>query len=182
VVQLGNALTAIAEIDALNEAVGAFAPAYQSAVAERFLWRLGVTSRGEAQDLELVKAITTALGQGEVSIDRFFFDWSGGARRGASLADEFYAGESFAPFVTAITNYAPARPLRHPYWHGETPCSMHIEEVEAIWAPIAEADDWGMLTAKVAAIRDMGEAMGESGIYLFHFRFDPYPCIGYARY
>jgi serine/tyrosine/threonine adenylyltransferase len=165
VVQLGNALTSIAEIDALNEAVGAFAPAYQSAIADRFLWRLGVIPKSETQDLELVKAITMALGQSEVSIDRFFFDWAGGARRGVSPADEFYAGESFAPFVKTVANYAPARSLTHPYWHGKAPCAMHIEEVEAIWAPIAEADDWGMLTAKVEAVRAMGDAMdgGEEG-------------------
>jgi serine/tyrosine/threonine adenylyltransferase len=160
VVQLGNALTSIAEIDALNEAVGAFAPAYQSAIADRFLWRLGVIPQGEAQDLELVRTITMELGQGEVSIDRFFFDWAGGARRAPSPADDAYVGENFAPFVNAIANYTPARALTHPYWHGKAPCTMHIEEVEAIWAPIAEADDWGRLTAKVAAIRAMGDAMG----------------------
>jgi serine/tyrosine/threonine adenylyltransferase len=37
---------------------------------------------------------------------------------------------------------------------------MHIEEVEAIWAPIADGDDWGMLTEKVTAITSMGDAMG----------------------
>jgi hypothetical protein len=39
---------------------------------------------------------------------------------------------------------------------------MHIEEVEAIWAAIDRDDDWGPLTAKVAAIRRMGEALGAS--------------------
>jgi serine/tyrosine/threonine adenylyltransferase len=163
VVQLGNALTSIAEIDALNEAVSAFAPAYQSAIADRFLWRLGVIQQSEAQDLELVKAITTALGQGAVSIDRFFFDWAGGARRSASPADTAYASESFAPFTKAVANYAPSRPLTHPYWRGNEPCAMPIEEVEAIWAPIAETDDWSALTAKFEAIRAMGKAMGGSG-------------------
>jgi serine/tyrosine/threonine adenylyltransferase len=37
---------------------------------------------------------------------------------------------------------------------------MQIEEIEAIWVPIAEADDWGMLTEKVTAITSMGDAMG----------------------
>jgi len=36
---------------------------------------------------------------------------------------------------------------------------MHIEEVEAIWARIDQADDWSALEAKVAAIRRMGEAL-----------------------
>ncbi|MEK6638839.1 MAG: YdiU family protein [Pseudomonadota bacterium] len=159
VVQLGNALASIAEIDALNEAAGTFAPAYQSAIADRFLWRLGVAPHDAAQDLELVRTITMALGHGEVSIDRFFFDWAGGSRRSPSPIDGFYAGENFAPFMKAINSYTAARPLTHSYWSGESRCSMQIEEVEAIWAPIAEANDWGALTAKVAAIRAMGQAM-----------------------
>jgi hypothetical protein len=36
---------------------------------------------------------------------------------------------------------------------------MHIEEVEAIWAAIADRDDWAPFQAKIAAIRRMGEAM-----------------------
>jgi hypothetical protein len=35
---------------------------------------------------------------------------------------------------------------------------MLIDEVEALWAPIAEHDDWAPLNAKIAAIRRMGEA------------------------
>jgi len=36
---------------------------------------------------------------------------------------------------------------------------MHIEEVEAIWSRIDEADDWAGLEDKIAAVRRMGEAM-----------------------
>ncbi|HTI30856.1 MAG TPA: YdiU family protein [Sphingomonas sp.] len=46
----------------------------------------------------------------------------------------------------------------HPYWAGE-PCSLLIDEVEALWAPIAEGDDWAPLYAKVADIRALGEAL-----------------------
>ena len=159
VVQLGNALTSIAEVETLNEAVSAFGPAYQNAITDRFLWRLGVIPQGEAQDLELVRTITMALGQGEVSIDRFFFDWATGTRRSPSPAELFYSGEGFAPFRKAIAAYAPARALSHPYWHSDVPCAMHIQEVEAIWAPIAETDDWSALNSKITAIRDMGDAM-----------------------
>ena len=47
----------------------------------------------------------------------------------------------------------------HDYWFDQAPCSMHIEEVEAIWMRIATVDDWSPFEAKVAAIRRMGEAM-----------------------
>jgi hypothetical protein len=49
--------------------------------------------------------------------------------------------------------------LSHPYWADAEPCSMHIDEVEAIWARIAEADDWSALHSKVEAIRRMGAAL-----------------------
>jgi hypothetical protein len=35
---------------------------------------------------------------------------------------------------------------------------MLVAEVEALWAPIAERDDWAPVEAKLAAIRRMGEA------------------------
>jgi hypothetical protein len=58
---------------------------------------------------------------------------------------------------------AAAGALDHAYWSDEAPCSMHIDEVEAIWSAIDEKDDWAPLHAKVAAVRRMGEAMrGES--------------------
>ena len=49
--------------------------------------------------------------------------------------------------------------LDHEYWSDPEPCSMHIEEVEAIWSAIAEADDWAPLHGKLAAVRRMGDAL-----------------------
>ena len=37
---------------------------------------------------------------------------------------------------------------------------MLIDEVEAIWSRIAEADDWSAFEAKVAALRASGQARG----------------------
>ena len=36
---------------------------------------------------------------------------------------------------------------------------MLIDEVEAIWAPIAANDDWSLFDAKIASIRAMGAAL-----------------------
>jgi len=49
----------------------------------------------------------------------------------------------------------------HPYWSGDAPQSILIDEVEAIWAAIAERDDWQPLADKIAAVREMGQALGE---------------------
>ena len=109
--------------------------------------------------MALVQTIETALAESKIGIDRFFFDWAGGARRKASVADEIYEADTFADFRTRIAAYAPARSLDHPYWSDENPVSMPIETVEALWSRIAEHDDWSALDAQIAAIRRMGEAM-----------------------
>ncbi len=158
VVQLAIALTEISAQEPLVEALNQFGPRYQAALVTRTLWRLGVASRGEVDDTALVRSIETALSGSEVEIDRFYFDWAGGARRASSPADLHYASEGFAPFVQAVAAYAPSRPLDHPYWSSDTPCSMHISEVESIWDGIASKDDWSALTDKIAAIRAMGAA------------------------
>jgi uncharacterized protein YdiU (UPF0061 family) len=162
VVQLAIALTRIADQNALIEAVNLFAPAYHAAITQRTLERLRVKSLGDAPDTALVQAIEGALGEQSVEIDRFYFDWAGGTRRGVSPADKAYTGTAFAPFVEAVADYAPARSLDHDYWAGAAPCSMHIDEVEALWKPIAEDDDWAPLEAKTVAIRAMGAALRAS--------------------
>jgi len=159
VVQLAIALSRIADQEALVEALNAFGPLYRAALVKRMLWRLDVAARGAEDDAALVQSIETALVASQVEIDRFFFDWAGGSLRKASSADPAYAGEGFAEFRHRVAAYAPARPLDHPYWQQPAPCSMHIEEVEAIWARIADEDDWSPLHAKIEAIREMGEAL-----------------------
>ena len=159
VVQLAIALTRIADQDALVEAVNGYEPAYRAGLVRLMLWRLGVKSLGESEDVALVQAIEQGLTAQTVEIDRFFFDWTGGARRGVSPADAAYDGEAFAPFTTAIARFESARALDHPYLAGANPCSMHIEEVESLWKSIADSDDWGPLHTKVATIREMGAAL-----------------------
>jgi len=159
VVQLAIALRLIAPAEELAPPLDEFPALYEAALSQALLRRLGVRSRGEAADVALVGAIEQALADSPVLIDRFFFDWRGGARRAPSSADATYATPAFEAFSQQIGAYESAVTLTHPYWSDESPCSMHIEEVEAIWSPIAETDDWSTFERKIAAIRRMGEAM-----------------------
>ncbi len=156
--QLAGALRLVAELDELKPALLSFTDRYRAALATTMLARLGVASRGLDADLALVQAIEAGLAGSQMSPDRFWFDWRGGTRRGPSPADDLYAGDAFAAFRAATADFAGPVP-EHPYWTDAEPCTMLIDEVEALWAPIAEADDWAPLHAKIAAIRHMGEAM-----------------------
>ncbi|MDA8614525.1 hypothetical protein N9L55_00315, partial [Alphaproteobacteria bacterium] len=50
--------------------------------------------------------------------------------------------------------------LDHPHFQSAKAVSMTIDEVEAIWAPIAASDDWSLLSDKIAAIHQMRHAYG----------------------
>jgi uncharacterized protein YdiU (UPF0061 family) len=160
VYQLAGALRLIAPLEDLKPPLQAFPERYQAALATALLTRLGVAPTGD--DTALIKAIESALVTSRMNPDRFWFDWRGGVRRGASPADEIYESAAFSDFRRIIPAYAGTAPT-HPYWADADPCTMLIDEVESIWAPIAEADDWAPLQAKIAAIRRMGEAMRSGG-------------------
>ena len=151
VLQLAASLRLIADSDPLIAATDAFAPRFQAALAEAIIWRLGVMSSGEDNDSALASSVERSLRATGHSLDHFFFDAFGG-----TLPDSY--GEPWAEVRTRLSSYAPRKDRSHPYWSGE-PCAMLIGEVEALWAPIAERDDWAPLHAKVAQIRTMGDAL-----------------------
>ncbi len=164
VVQLAMALRTLVEPEALVPALETFPAAFEGAFRDAVFARLGIRPRSEEADLALLSAIETALTEGAhasngLTLDRFFFDWRGGRLRDRATAR--YDGDAFAPFVMSIGGFAPAATTEHPYWSDAAPCAMHIEEVEAIWAPIAAEDDWTAFNQKVTAIRRMGEALRE---------------------
>jgi uncharacterized protein YdiU (UPF0061 family) len=152
VMQLASSLRLIAEEEPLIEAMEVFPETFQREVATAMLWRLGVVPRGPEHDRPLIGAIEAALVASEAPIDRFFFDGFGG-----TLPDSY--GEPFADLRAQLAGYEPRKPRDHAYWSDPAPCAMLIDEVEAIWAAIAQRDDWSLLEAKVAAIRRMGEAL-----------------------
>ena len=151
VMQLAASLRLIAESDPLIERLESFASRFQPALADAVLWRLGVLPRDPDGDRALARAVEKALRATKVPLDRFFFDAFGGELPAAY-------GEDWQDVRGALSAHQPRKGRDHPYWSGE-PCSMLIDEVEAIWAPIAAADDWSPFHAKVAAVRAMREAL-----------------------
>ena len=149
VMQLAVALRTVHDAEPLIAVLDTFADRYQRAVSNAILWRLGVVPLNPESDRTVVQSIESGLVGSKVGIDRFFFDAFGGTAPN---------GDAFAQARTALAHYAPRKPRDHAYWRSE-PCSMLIDEVEAIWSAIDERDDWTPFDAKIAAIRDMGEAL-----------------------
>ncbi|MDQ3471333.1 MAG: YdiU family protein [Pseudomonadota bacterium] len=156
VAQFASCLTLLAEVDALTERLAGWGGRFEEALVAALIKRLGVESGGWEADRDLATALIAALETRTATIDRIFFDWRGGRDPGTDA----YASEPFRALAAQLAGRE--RQPRHNYWSDAEPCSMHIEEVEAIWAAIAERDDWAPLNAKVAAIRRLAEAMQDA--------------------
>ena len=161
--QFGGALSLIADTDALTEQLQTYGALYEDAMADAYLARLGLQRTGD-EDFVFVGDLLRWMTETGAPYQQVFFDWFGGAaseaRAAASPAAELYAQDKFRAIRERLIAYAAARPerLSHPYFAGKKPCDMLIDEVEAIWAPIADQDDWSLFEAKLEAIAQMRNA------------------------
>ena len=166
VTRLAECLLPIADQPSLEKALGAFEPALRAEFTGAMLKRLGVASQGVERDAELTRALWIFLSDTQAPFEQAFFDWFGGLasteRAARSPSKDHYASEAFNPVRGALKDFAPLPHvnLERPFFQNATACTMLIEEVEAIWKPIAESDDWSVFQAKLDAIDAMREAYG----------------------
>ncbi len=163
VAQLAVALRTISEAPPLIEKLEKFEDNYRLLQQFPLQRRLGILTSDRKSDPELgwrlKEAIDQALIATQAPIDRFYYD---------VYATELPAsyGAEWDAVRAVLSEYDPLPEGRsHPYFGDGEPCSMLIDEVEAIWSAIDANDDWAPLYAKVAAIRRMGEALDAGGKY-----------------
>ena len=149
--QLAVSLRMLAETAPLVAALDRFGPLYQQAMARHFLARLGAVSQGIESDTALIQAAEQYMTASDISPDFLFFRH----RAGHNAPD----GE----FGDMLRRYAPAASADHPLWSEDAPPTLVIEEVERVWWGIDTDDDWSAFEEKVAAIRRLGEALGNAG-------------------
>ncbi len=154
--QFAGCMSLVAEAPPLSKMLEGWSARFENALVDAMLSRLGVT-KGE-NDRDVAAALIKALATREHSIDRIFFDWRGGGDPGAKR----YGSEPFRELAKTLEGRA--RSPTHAYWSDAGPCSMHIEEVEAIWSAIAERDDWQPFEDKVKAVRRMGAAIEQDAV------------------
>lgn len=166
--QLAACLTLVGEQAGLLAALNSFSEAYRTALRDAILDRLGLESRGPDHDVDLVNAAFRALAEGGDALrwEPFFFDWFGGeaseARALSGPRAALYEGEAFRAFRARLADYAPDRPQRldDAVFQRPEPEELLIDEVEALWAQIDQADDWAPLNAKLARIEAARRAYG----------------------
>ncbi len=164
--RLGGCLLELADKAALEAALAPFWGQLQADFASAVVRRLGLQSRGTDADAALGGVLFAFMGDSQAPFEQVFFDWFTGlasaSRAAAGPNAAFYASAAFTPVRAALADYEPAvgASLAHPYFQAPSPCTLLIEEVEALWAPIAAQDDWSGLDGKLAHIALMADAYG----------------------
>jgi uncharacterized protein YdiU (UPF0061 family) len=158
--QLAGCLTLVAGQEDLVVALNGFAGAYREALRGAMLRRLGLRTLDTELDIQLVNSAFRALAEGGEALrwEPFFFDWFGGAASERRALEgprgAIYGGEAFLAFRRGLDAFEADRPerLEAAMFGRPEPEELLIEEVEALWAPIAEADDWAPLYGKLERI------------------------------
>jgi hypothetical protein len=137
--RLAECLLPILPAERLQPVLDSFQERYQPQLVAAVCCRLGL----ENGTVEHVRGLFDFLRASRMPYEQFFYDAYGtGAVPGFDLK-------------------LPPRPgvgREHAYFQRGRPCTMLIDEVEAIWAPIAERDDWSAFEAKLADIALMRDA------------------------
>ncbi len=145
--QLAVALRQLVDAPPLIAALERFGPLYQAALAKRFLWRLGLATRGFDADGALIAVAEAAMRDSGASPDTFFHRH----RFGRNAPED--------QFGDLLREYTPIG-TPHPIWDEPAPPSLISSEVERIWTTIADTDDWAPLAEQLTAIRRLGQALG----------------------
>jgi uncharacterized protein YdiU (UPF0061 family) len=142
-----------------------FEAVMEDETTRRALERLGLAAGGAA-DRALVAALYDFLEASHIGYERCFFDLYGGLAREqramSGPAKGHYDGPKWQDLRAILELYQPARDTVPAYFEADGPCTLLIDEIEAIWTLIAEKDDWAPFHEKIRQIREMGAAYARS--------------------
>lgn len=156
--RLGECLKLKYDTLPMEEILEEFSDEFNAHVQRLFLARLNLKSRGAEEDSLLLVNYFTFLESSQALYEQSFFDFFGGVsspRWQKSPQKDLYQGEDFEKLKTTLGGYEvdSVDRLSHAYFSNDKPCTLLIEEIESIWAPIAEKDDWSLFEKKIAEIR-----------------------------
>jgi uncharacterized protein YdiU (UPF0061 family) len=155
-VRLAESLRLLEPRIAIAPALSDFEAVLEAETSKRILGRLGLKPNGDT-DPVLVDALYAFLDESDIGYDRCFFDLYGGPAREARAlsgeAKDFYVGARWKALRAILELYAPAESAVPAYFEGDRPCTLLIDEIEAIWSAISERDDWEPFEEKIREIR-----------------------------
>jgi serine/tyrosine/threonine adenylyltransferase len=152
--QLAVSLRLLSDAPPLISALEKFGHLYQTSLIRKFLWRLGLAPQDDLLDRDLIAKAERAMIAAQMPIDSFFHEF-----RSRQLGLSTNNQKEVMEFIAQSQDFKAEAEHDPSYWKNNPICSMHIDEVEAIWAAIADQDDWNPLHNKLVEIRQLSQAL-----------------------
>lgn len=158
VLQLGLTLQQLLPELPLEETLRDYTDTFNDAVERFFLKRLHLRSKEQEKNQQLLREFFIFLEKTQAPFEQVFFDLFGGLESGRwakSPLSSLYTQSAFQSLRNLLSDWPSENEelLKHSYFQQNLPCTLWIDEVEKIWAPIAEEDDWSVFNAKLEQIR-----------------------------
>ena len=156
--RLAEAFATICPAPLLEETLASIAALYRRALRDAVFARLAIEPSDMEADLKVLSALFGWMTTSGVGWGQFFHDWFAGeasAQRALeSPQASHYRDAEFAPVRDHITARKPVRPerLAHAVLQASAPPQLLIDDVEALWRPITDDDDWSLFERKIAEI------------------------------
>ena len=141
--QLAHALSLVADDAALLKTLEGFAGAYRAALSDHVLRRLHLKSVDPEVDAATVRALFGWLEESRAPWPEAWHDLAGGP--GQLVHTQTYVGEAFEALSRQLARHMP----RGEVDRSAPLASLLYGEIEELWAPIAERDDWTAFHAKL---------------------------------
>lgn len=132
-----------------------FSILFSNYVQEFFLKRLNLKSKTPQENSQLLAAFFQLLQKTGSHFEKAFFDFhSGRALNQVSIRTVYE--EHGSEFMRLLESYEvlDSKQAAHPYFQNTEPCTLLINEIESLWAPIASHDDWSGFEKKLQQIRN----------------------------
>ena len=162
--RLAECLIPLCDVEKLKPAIETYSAIFETELQKRTLARLGIKQDTDDSD-PLIPLFYQSLRDSDAGFEQAFMDLTCGAvaaRLEASPNAEFYKTADMEKLIAMIRSreLVPQASdiLDHPMMaQGQSATTLLVDEVEAIWAWIADNDDWSVLEEKIAAIKTFGE-------------------------
>lgn len=160
--RLGESLEIAAPGLATEETLADFGEVFSDSIQHMFMHKLNLRSKGQTDDVGLLRTFFHFMETHPVGFERTFFDffrrtdgleaWRLSPQN--SLYVETPEGQALTALISSFEIDSSARGS-HPALTRKDPVTLLIDEIESLWKPIDQKDDWGPYNKKLEEIRSL---------------------------
>jgi serine/tyrosine/threonine adenylyltransferase len=132
-----------------------FSQHFNDAVQSSFLRRLNLKAKSKEDNSELLAAFFQMIHKTDIHFEQAIFDFNSLKALQKQKLLEKYPDEERKILIQKIENFEvqSAQNSKDPYFSGDKPETLIIDEIEALWKPIADQDNWQAFYEKIERIQ-----------------------------